>query len=750
MADECRPSVLLPGLSAGLLNGILVIICEISFAAMIFSGELSGFIAQGIGLTLFGGFLIGGVISVMSSYPGMVGVAQDGPAAILGILALSIAARMPDGSSQEALFSTIVAAIALSTLVTGVLFLTVGRLKLGNLVRFVPYPVVGGFLAGLGWLLVKAGFGVMTDGPLSLSQVPHLLAFGVLVKWLPGMVYAVFLLFLCRKYTHYLVMPAMFIAAILLFYLIVILTGTSFADAGSSGWFLGPFPEGSLWQPLSISSFSLVHWKVVLGQFGSAGTIFIISFISLLLYVSGLDLVVRRDLDFNHELKATGLANLLAGLGGSPAGYMGLTMSVLSHKMGANTRIVGLCSAGLCGAALLFGASALSYFPKTVAGSMLLFIGLDFLYTWLVRAWARLPRIDYFLVVLILLCIGIFGFLKGVGVGVTVAAVIFIVQYSRIDVAKYVLTGQHQQSKKVRSAPHRWLLKQRGEQIYILRLHGFLFFGTAHNLYDRVRQRLNARQALPLRFLVLDFVLVSGIDSSAINSFQRMRQLAEAQGFTLVFAHLTLQMQRQLEQTGFDLKDDAMFRVFQDLDHALDWCEDQILTAHESALRDRRDARHGQGGDAVLEATFDDMMAFLEQQEAFEMLLERMEKYLKRVEIPKGEHVIRQGEPLAGAYFVESGEMGVYLEQAEGKTVRLRTLKQGDILGESGLYREHRATASVITNRLSILHLLEREKLREMEEEDTELSAELHKMLVRHLGMRLDAADNAFHILADD
>jgi len=448
ITHEFQPGVLLPGLSAGLINGVLVIMCEISFAAMIFSGDLSVYLPRGIGLTLFGGFLIGIVIAVKSSYPGTVGLVQDGPAAILALAAASIALHMPVSSGPEVLFSTIVAAIALSTFITGGLFILMGRFKLGNFIRFVPYPVVGGFLAGIGWLLLQAGIGVMTDGSLSLSQVPYLFQSHVLIKWLPALVLAGILVFICQRYKHYLFMPGTFLGAIALFYLILVFTGTSMAKASADGWFLGPFPKGALWRPFSLSSLSLVDWKAVFSQIGSAGTIFFISFVSLLLYVSGFDIIVRRDIDLNHELNSTGLANVLASLGGSPTGYMGLSMSVLGHKMGSRSRLVGLTSSALCGAALFFGASALSYFPKPVAGCMLLFIGLDFLYTWVVEGWVKLPKIDYLLVLLILIVIGIFGFLPGVGSGVVIAAMIFIVQYSRIDVVKNEITGRNSQSKK--------------------------------------------------------------------------------------------------------------------------------------------------------------------------------------------------------------------------------------------------------------------------------------------------------------
>jgi SulP family sulfate permease len=129
--------------------------CRISFAALIFSGDLSQFTGRGIGLTLFGAFAMLLVVALTSSFPAMVATPQDSPAAILAFMAAAIAAAMPSASPEEKYF-TVVAAITLTSLLNGVIFFALGSFKLGGLVRYIPYPVVGGFLAGTGWMLARA------------------------------------------------------------------------------------------------------------------------------------------------------------------------------------------------------------------------------------------------------------------------------------------------------------------------------------------------------------------------------------------------------------------------------------------------------------------------------------------------------------------------------------------------------------------------------------------------------------------
>jgi len=746
LKHEIQPSRLLPSLSAGLVNGILIIILEISFAAMIFSGDLSGLVSRGIGLTLLGAFVICIVVALTSSLPGAVGLPQDGPAAILALIAAAIAANMISASEEE-IFSTVVTAIAFSTFLTGLFFVLMGRFRLGNLVRFIPYPVVGGFLAGIGWLLFQGGFSVMADASLNLSQLPYLFQSHVMIKWLPGLIFGALLLFILRCTNHYLVMPGMLLGALCTFYLLLFLTGLSVAEAGSRGWLLGPFPEGPLWQWPGLSALTQTRWGIIFGHMGNMGTILVISIISVLLYASGLELALRRDMDLNRELKSTGMANLFACIGFSPAGYIALSLSALSHKVGSDSRLVGLFSAALCGAALFFGASSLSYFPKSVAGSLVILIGLDFLTAWVYEGWFKLPKIDYCLVLLILVVIGIFGFLEGVAVGVVVAVMVFIVKYSRVSVIKYALSGLTYQSSVDRTVPDRWLLNQKGEQIHILKLQGFIFFGTANNLLNRVLERLNDPHQLPLSYVVLDFSQVTGLDSSALNSFERMTQLAEAREFQLIFTHLSPQLQRQFHKGDIEGKGVRVMKIFPDLDHGVEWCEDQVITLERAALGVEGGARQRKKKDVIFESTFDDMMKALEQQELFEALLERMMPYLELRQVQEGECLIRQGNLPAGIYFIESGQMTDQFEQDDGKAVRLRTMGVGSVVGESGLYSGLSASSSVISNELSVVHFLSIDKVQEMEVKDPEIAAGLHRYMSRLLSERLAATNRTIQTI---
>ncbi len=727
--NEFRPSRLLPSLIAGLVIGILTVIAQISYAALIFAGDLSGLVSNGIGLMLFGAVVIQLAVSLTSSYSGAIADPQDSSAVILALVAGTIASSMLVSATLEETYLTIVAAIALSSLLTGLFFLALGYFKLGGLVRFLPYPVVGGFLAGTGWLLVTGAIGVMADISPTVSQLPVLFQFDVLIRWLPGLIFAVLLLFALNRYDHFLIMPSMILAAMGLFYLIMWLTNSSVAEASAQGWLMGPFPAGRLWQPFTFSDLAQVHWSVLFEQIGNLAAILIISVVALLINASGIELTVEQDIDLNRELLAAGFGTFGAGLGGGMVGYHTLSSSTLAHTLGASSRLVGLFSAGVCGITLFFGASILALFPKVIMGGLLMLLGLSFLLEWVYEAWFKLSKIDYFIIILILVVISAVGFLEGVGVGILATVILFVVNYSRINVVKHALSGANYQSRVTRDSQHHQILRQKGDELYILQLQGFIFFGTANNLLDQVRQRINDSNLRPLRFIVLDFRQVTGLDATAMFSFSRMKQLIQAQNISLVFTTPSTEIQHQLKQGGF--AEEAELLLFPDLDHGLEWCENQMLIAAAVEL------------DQKPQTLLEQLETLLPNGVNIANLL----NYLELHSVESGHYLMRQGDPPEALYFVESGQVTAQLEHLGDQPVRLETMSGGRVVGEIGFYLGNERTAAVVTDESSTVYRLSMSTLQKMEETAPDVASTFHQIIIHLLAQRLTHLINTLQAL---
>jgi SulP family sulfate permease len=388
--------------------------------------------------------------------------------------------------------------------------------------------------------------------------------------------------------------------------------------------------------------------------------------------------------------------------------------------MGASRRLVALSAAAVFAVMLAVGISVLSLFPRVVLGGFLLLLGLSFLVEWLYDAWFELPKSDYFLVIVILLAIATFELLEGVAVGLVVAIVLFVINYSRIDVTKHTFSGANRKSYVQRSRDQELLLQERGEKIYILELQGFIFFGTANKLLKQVRERLGAEDQPPLRFLVLDFRLVNGLDSSVVVSFAKLRQIAQKENLAIALTNLQPAVESQLKQGEILESEDSTFRVFADLDRGLEWCEDRLL--EESKL-----------DDSGVSPLPEQLRRFIAEPRDVETLM----GYFQYLEIAAGETLFHQGDPSDGLYFLESGRVSVVFELEDGSEKRVQTYTGGTILGEMGLYQNAPRSASVIAEENSDLYHLSTVAFEKIETEQPQLAQEFHKAIVRLLSARL-------------
>jgi len=722
LQDEFQSARLLPGLTSGVLMGISEVMFALSLGSLIFSGELAPYLPYGIGIALFTAAVMMIATSLTSAVPGVIGSTQDSPSVILAVIAAGLVGTLPAAGTQDKL-TTVLVAIAVTTLLTGAFFLALGFFKLGGLVRFIPYPVVGGFLAGTGWLLVQGSFGVMSDFSLTLANIPVLLRPDQLILWIPGVLLALALFFGLRRIHHLLAMPGILIGAIVVFYIVLLVTGTSIQTAIGRGLLLGLVSGQATWQPFALKDALSANWIAILGQGGNVATVLVLSVVSLLLNASALELAIHRDIDLNRELRAAGVANLLSGLSGGMVGYHALSLSTLSYRMGARGRLPGLVAGAICAVMLFAGAALLAFFPKLLLGGLLFFLGMDFLVEWVIVGWRKLSRADYAVVVLILIVIGATDFMIGVGVGLVAMIVLFVLNYSRINVVHHALSGSEMRSNVERCAYHRRVLaEQLGHHIHILELQGFIFFGTANALLEQIRARLADTQRPTVRYLILDFRRVIGLDSSAVISFVKCKQIAQAQNIVLVLTHLSEKMRRRFQLDGLSENDPGL-RILPDLDHGLEWCEEELLTIEGITTLHVPVTLTAQLADSGFKKTD----------------TARLREFLERIEFAEGEYLIRQGEDADRLYFIEHGTVSVCLELESGQRVRLQTLGLGTAVGELDLYLGKTCTASVIADSPAITYRLTRAALLEMRQKEPTLAAAFHEYVAHLLSERLAA-----------
>ncbi|MDX2211791.1 MAG: SulP family inorganic anion transporter [Oculatellaceae cyanobacterium bins.114] len=713
---------LLLNVVVSLVSSVIGIMFSISLVALIFAGELSQYVSIGVGMALFSAIALRIVVALTSSLPVVIADIDPLPSAVIALSAMSIQQSL-EGAAPEVVLITILLMIALTTLLTGGFLFVLGSLKVGELVRFIPYPVIGGFIAGTGWLIAHGAIQVMTDIPLSVANLGTLLQPDRLLYWLPGVGFAIALLIISRRSDRPWVLPISIFSAIGIFYLALFVTQTSMAEARAAGWLLGSFSENNLWQPLRLTQLGQVNWTVLTSQIGNMLTVMLISPILILLTATSLELVTESEINLNQELQAAGLANLVSGIGAGLVGYHTLVDSMLVYRMGGRDRSISIISAVICAIVLLMGASLLSYFPKVVLGGLLLFLGLSLLVEWVYDSAAKMLRSDYIVMLLILAVIGFLGLFQGVGVGLIAAIALFIVNYSRTSVTRHVLSGVTYRSHVDRPRHQEQLLSQRGNQILILELQGFIFFGTANRLLNQIRQRLSDLSLEPLRLVVLDFRLVSGLDSSAVLSFVKLKQLARKQALRLVFTHLQPLTETLLRQGGCLEENDTLCLIFTDLDRGMEWCEGQIL---ESVTW-----RRGR----FMPLTLQLQRVFSDPDQVAPFT-----KYLERSQLASGDWLFRQGAKPEALYFVESGQISTLLERHDQQTVRLQTLGVGTTVGEIAFHTQSPYRTSAIADQSTIVYSLSIERLQQMRQTDPQIATAFQEFMIALLATRLDQA----------
>jgi SulP family sulfate permease len=722
---------LLPNLLAGLIVGLVTLIYGISCTALIFSGTLAPFFAQGLVSTLVGTIVVVIVVALQSPLPFTVAGPDPRSAVLLGAMASAIANNLQT-VNPAAILPTVWTTIAVSTAATGICLFILGRLHLGRLARFIPYPVMGGFLAGTDWLIAKSSFKVMAGISLELSNFSQVVKIDTLQHWLPGLFFALLLIGILKRYHHYLVLPSVTFGAIATFHLVWVVANQLFGRINSQGWFFEPSSSGTLAQTWSLSLITQANWATVAQQSGAMLSLIVIVVISTLLNTTGTEIAVQRDIDLDQELQANGTANLLAGLCGGIVGNTSVNRSLLNYKAGATYPLSAFVIAGTCGAVLLFGSTFLSYFPKSIFGGLLLYLGLSLLVEWIYSAWFKLSRLDYGLVIGILIIIAGWNFLAGVGAGVVISCFIFIFNYSRNPVIKYTLSGALHQSNVGRSPQQQRLLHREGDQIYILTLQGFIFFGTANTLLEQVRQRLQDSNLSELRFLVLDFRLVNGLDSSAVLSFVKIKQLAQKQDFYLVFTALQPIIQQQLKLGECLEPQDTICQLFPDFDRGIEWCENQIL---ETVPWRRRQS----------------LPLALQLDEWFpntDYIAELMD-YLEEIDVEAGQFLFRQGEQADSLFIIESGQVSILLTRDSHQDLRVQTSGSGSLVGEMDMFLKQPHPMSAIADVSSTVYCLSSKALSQMQREAPQAAIAfqeaINSLLAERLSQTYQEIDRLLH-----
>ena len=715
----------LPPAMIGLIAGIDNTAAALAIGALMFTGTLSNGMGLGVGVVLLGGALLALVVAIRSVQPNSVALVQESTIAVVAAAIASMAVQSI--GDAEAKVATAIVILGASSIVTGVLFWITGKLKLGGLVRYVPYPVMAGFLAGSGWLLVNGASVMLTGHNFGLEFAQSLGDPQVLWRVLPAIGLALVMFVALSRLSHPATMPVIMIAALAGFNGLLAVAGLDPEIVRDLGHLPAINMSGGIELPTP-QLLTRVDWAAVLAATPVMLVIAGLSMIGLMLNVSGLELAMRRDIDVNAELRSTGFANVLSGGVGGPCGYVGLSMTVLAQRTGATGRGAGIATSIAMLLGLLFAGHLIFQVPIFLTAGFVLFLGIGLLKEWFVDTRQKMPLSEWLVVAGILLTVALVGFMEGLALGLLVSSALFIFKYSLLPVVRFRATGVEQRSSVDRSPTAIKYLSEHGDAIEIIQLQGYIFFGTADRIVNLVRRRLAATDKPALQFVVLDFQNVSGADSAAIACFMKIARLAEDNNVNVSLTRVAAELRHSLTLAGIELGENQLINVLHDIDRALEMAEETLLSEHVDVDGEKSLLKHfalAIGDHPRLPALIDNMT---------------------RLELQPEDVLIRQGEDANDVFFVASGRVRVQLTLPSGDVMRVRTMLAGAIVGEIALYLKQPRIADVIVDAPSEIFQLSAADLGRMQADDPELAVLAHQLLASNLSEKLAVANKMIQL----
>lgn len=707
-------------LLSGIVIGFLQLMIAFSLASLLFSGDLSPYLAQGLGIfliTLIVSMLISAIISKETKlFPSM--------QSSLVLIMVGIVASF---SRDASLLPTTIMAISLACILSGFIFFIFGHYKWVQFIRYIPYPVIGGFLAGNGWLLIQGGllksYPDLTTGLLASVQAEP----QYLIISLVSLVIGIMLTIGMRRNTHYAVMPIILLLSSVAIHIWIALQSFSMTEAAQMGILISNLNSID-WMPSFLVDASLVKWQEIAQQSLQIGMIVVVGLIHMSLNISSMEIIKNENIDINSEVQSNGIINIIIGCLGGFTVFQSTSASTLNHKIGTNSRFTYIVAAGFIGGILIIGTDILRLIPVSVLGGLLIYVGIDFVDTWVIQGLHKFNRQEYIVVILIMFVVVFVGILEGFVLGIVVMLLVFIASYSRVNIIHRSISAENLSSTIEHTPYYDRVLQELRHKIYLVELSGFLFFGTSNHIVSAVEEHLSANIDDNLRFLIIDFRRVTGIDSSTLLSLNKVTMLAEEYKFNIYLSGLDHIPQDYQMMSEISHHEHLFFAS--DLDEALGACENGLLDFSGTTQY------------------FVPAVVWLQLVELgmSETDAKALCEYMKRMQYKTDEVIIRQGDTADCIYLLEMGQVSVFLQDGE-EDIRLKTINMGSLFGEISFLLGRPRSATIISNTSSTVWKFMHEDLAHLKQNNPQLAFAFEHMMLTILAERLIANNQLIQVL---
>jgi len=510
MPNRLRFSNLRGDLFGGATAAIVALPLALAFGVASGAGAQAG---------LYGAICVGLFASLFGGTPSQI----SGPTGPMTIVSASVFTQF---AGEPAIAFTVV-------MLTGAFQILFGYLRLGRFVNLMPYPVISGFLTGVGCILIIMQLEPLLGYPSqpsvinALSVLPSDLTAANWQALALGLLALGLVLFLPKAWTR--VVPGPLLALLACSLAALWLNGAPLLGASPSG-----LPH---WQVPSVS-FALLNemlvYSAVLAALGS---------IDSLLTSLVADNVTRTFHDSDKELVGQGIGNLAAGLAGGIPGA-GATIRTLSNvHAGGRTALSGAFHSVVLMAIALGLGPLVARVPYAALAGILIKVGIDVIDWRFIKRMHRAPRTDLVLMIVVLALTVFVDVITAVGVGVIIASLVFVKEMAELQV-NAIRTVSDPSHERLFDDDTAALYRQHRDDLMFLHLSGPISFGAANELTRRFAS------VGDYRVLIIDLLDVPHMDGSAAIALEEVMQRAMEEGKRVIIVGMTFAVARLMSRLG--------------------------------------------------------------------------------------------------------------------------------------------------------------------------------------------------------
>lgn len=492
-------------LFGGITAGIVALPLALAFGIQAFGGindpaaSSMGALAGLVGAAMLGFFasIFGGTHSQIS-----------GPTGPMTVITASLISGAWVASSGD--FSTVLISMSMAGICCGLFQILFGIIGIGKYVRYIPYPVLSGFMSGIGVIIILQQLYPLVGlkSPVlvvdMILRYPEMIASGISFNALVLGLLTIVLVVVFPRVTKR--VPATLVA------LIVVTIISLFMDMDKA-LTIGDIPSG-LPKPLFAQGLDLsrVNWMAVLQASVVPGlTLAGLGSIDTLLTSVVADNITKTKHNSNRELMGQGIGNAIAGVFCGIAGAGATMRTVVNVNAGGRSQLSGVFHSLLLVAVLLGLGSLVKYVPLSVLAGILITVGWGIIDFKGLKDIPRIPVADAFVLVVVLLMTVFVDLLTAVGIGMVIACVLFMKRMSDLVEGHYSSDEMQTFDKENPWNDEGGIPEDILHRIYIQRLDGPIFFGSISKFQEVMHQVPAGPRVVIIRMRRVDFMDQSGL-----------------------------------------------------------------------------------------------------------------------------------------------------------------------------------------------------------------------------------------------